>query len=89
MLIIAYCVFQGEHCSRDDEPMVKLKTKVTSSLSSLLTRLARQATVEVTKNDKENTSKESCDMETVDIGTNCKNNGCGAVSCCQAYVYIN
>lgn len=69
--------------------MVKLKTKVTSSLSSLLTRLARQATVEVTKNDKENTSKESCDMETVDIGTNCKNNGCGAVSCCQAYVYIN
>ncbi|XP_064405327.1 cysteine and histidine-rich domain-containing protein 1-like [Halichondria panicea] len=63
----------------DDEPMVKLKTKVTSSLSSLLTRLARQATVEVTKNDKENTSKESCDMETVDIGTNCKNNGCGAV----------
>ncbi len=60
--------------------MVKLKTKTASSLTSLLTRLAKQATAEVTKNDKEDTAKESCDMETVDIGTYCKNNGCGAVS---------
>ena len=82
-------MFQGEHCSRDDEPMVKLKTKTASSLTSLLTRLAKQATAEVTKNDKEDTAKESCDMETVDIGTYCKNNGCGAVSCCQVYVYLN
>ncbi len=71
--------------ARDDEPMVNLKTKVASSLTSLLTRLAKQVTTEETKNETDDTAMESCDLETVAIGTECKHNGCEEVSTTFAY----
>lgn len=64
--------------------MTTLKTKVASSLTSLLTRLAKQTATtaegEETKKETDDPNKESHDVETVAIGTECKNNGCEEVS---------
>ncbi len=60
--------------------MMNLKTKVASSLTSLLARLAKQAAMEETKKETKGDAKESHDLETVAIGTDCKNNGCEEVS---------
>ena len=58
---------------------MRLKTKVAASLTSLLARLAKQATEEDTKNDNKQEDAVPNDADTIAEGTVCKNNGCSEV----------